>query len=148
MRRRFGSGTVGRFLVTPYFAHLPDGPALRIHARRRKRVPRGAGLVLAMLAACDVQAGDILRGGTALSSSPGKTGPNVGNVAAEIARGNARDALTRTTQALNSVKAMQAAARVAAVGGANNLGLNPNKAGGTLANVPDGLVNGGPLGDA
>ena len=102
-----------------------------------------AALALSMFVACDAQAGDILRGGTALSSSPGKAGAAVTNPAAEVARVNARDALTRTTQALNSVKAMQMAAQAAASRGANNVGLNPNKAGSTLPNVPDGLASGG-----
>src|SRR5262249_20583222 len=58
---------------------------------------------------------------------------------ANEARANARDALARTTQALNAVKSMQAAARAAAQAGAKNLGVNPNNPAQLLPNVPDGL---------
>ncbi|MCB1077304.1 MAG: filamentous hemagglutinin N-terminal domain-containing protein, partial [Verrucomicrobiae bacterium] len=61
--------------------------------------------------------------------------------AAAAARSSARDSLARTTSALNSVKALQAAARAAASG--NNLGLNPNAPGTPLPNVPNGLGVGG-----
>ncbi len=51
--------------------------------------------------------------------------------------------MARTSQALNSVKAMQAAAQAAARAGANNLGVNPNNPALQLPNVPDGLAPGG-----
>ena len=131
----------------PALLHLPDGPALRVRANHRFRLPRVAGLVLAMLVGIDAEAGDILRGGVSgspsSSSSSGKGAPAIGAAAADSARLNARDALARTSQALQSVKAMQTAARNAAARGGNNLGLNPNIPKATLPNVPNGLAVGG-----
>ena len=56
---------------------------------------------------------------------------------------NAQDRLARTAQALQSVQAMQAAARALAIQGPNNLGSDPNHPGTTLPDVPNGLVVGG-----
>src|SRR5690606_13794975 len=58
---------------------------------------------------------------------------------ASQARARANDSLARTTQALQSVKNMQAAARALAQKGPNNLGRNPNQPGKQLPNVPNGL---------
>lgn len=62
---------------------------------------------------------------------------------ASEARARANDSLARTTQAVQSVKAMQAAARALAIKGPNNLGANPNQPGRQLPNVPNGLGPGG-----
>ncbi len=62
---------------------------------------------------------------------------------AAVARTNAQDALSRNTMALQSMQTMQAAARAAAISGANNLGVNPNVLGQTLPDVPNGLGVGG-----
>jgi filamentous hemagglutinin len=61
--------------------------------------------------------------------------------AAAAARSNARDNLARTTQAMQAVRNLQAAARAAASG--NNAGINPNAPGTTLPNVANGLRPGG-----
>jgi filamentous hemagglutinin family protein len=105
------------------------------------------GLCFTLAASLSAQAGDILRGGST-SGAAGKNGgsgkaPGIGNPAAEIARANAKDALSRTTAAVQSVKAMQAAARDLAIKGPNNLGPNPNAPGRRLPDVPDGLALGG-----
>jgi filamentous hemagglutinin family protein len=100
---------------------------------------------MVLFSAGAANAGDILRGGTpfggAAPGGKGTAGPV--NAASELARGNARDALARTTAALQSVKAMQEAARAAALKGANHLGADPNHPGQNLPTVPDGLARGG-----
>ena len=90
------------------------------------------------------EAGDILRGGAA-SSNPRRAataGANAGADSAAQLQTNARDRLSRTTQALNSVKDLQAAARAAAQ--RSNARLpNPNNSRQRLPAVPDGLRRGG-----
>ncbi len=74
-------------------------------------------------------------GGTAASTA-GATANAVNTAAATAeARANAQDMLTRNTMALQSVQAMQDAARALAAT-SNNLGANPN-APGQLLNVPN-----------
>ena len=88
--------------------------------------------------------GDILRGGAATSSARNNSSARsgAGSQAAALAKANAQDRLAQTTQALQSMKAMQDAARSAARGQVN-LGSDPNNPGRKLINVPDGLVAGG-----
>lgn len=101
-------------------------------------------------------AADILRQGfaapaaTPQSQTESGTGTGSGAEAAAAARVNAADMLARNTLALQSVEAMQAAARALAISGANNLGVNPNFGAAnpnmtnpTLPDVPDGLGAGG-----
>jgi filamentous hemagglutinin family protein len=90
-----------------------------------------------------VRAGDILRGGSAMSQRRANTpgNPTAASVEADVP--NASDTLAQTTQALAAVRAMQAAAQTAARSGANNLGLDPNHPGQRLPNVPNGLTPGG-----
>ncbi len=101
-----------------------------------------AGLVT--IASTPVHATDILRptiGATPAADSAPR--PSTGGVPATSARLNASDTLARTTQALQAVQTMQAAARSLAIAGPNNLGADPNHIGQTLPNVPDGLGLGG-----
>ncbi len=131
---------------TPTFDAASDKSQSGVKPQHSKasRHSRIALAVAMVLCAPHAHAGDILRGGTPLggrTGGKGTAGPV--NAAAEAARINAKDALARTTQAIASVKAMQDAARAAALKGPNNLGANPNFSGRTLANVPDGLVRGG-----
>ena len=101
-------------------------------------------VVGALTVSLPLPAADILRGGTAAGSSRSSaSGGNTPSAGATAAPPKAADTLARTAQAIAAVQAMQAAARTAAVAGANNLGLDPNHAGRTLPNVPDGLVLGG-----
>ena len=94
---------------------------------------------------------DILRGGSGGNSVPSAqgiaTGASSGAVASQ-ARTNALDAMARTTRALQSVQAMQTAARAAAITGPNNLGVNPNNKAVQLPNVPNGIVAGGLVPDS
>ena len=87
------------------------------------------GIIVSLAAGLTGEAGDILRGGAPagvrVNPSPGVTDATV---TATQARTNAKDALSRTTQAVQSVNAMQAAARAAVLSGPK---------------VPDGLVPGG-----
>ena len=102
------------------------------------------GIACALTVCLPMQATDILRGGTASSSGAGGAAGGGGFPPVAIAaQPKAADTLARTSQAIAAVQAMQAAARTAALGGANNLGLDPNHAGRTLPNVPDGLALGG-----
>ena len=92
-----------------------------------------------------VQAGDILRGGAAPGAAAQRAAAATQTTAAATTqvRRNAQDNLARTTRAVQSMQAMQNAARLAAVTATvNNAGANPN-APGTLPNVPNGLGTGG-----
>jgi filamentous hemagglutinin family protein len=89
-----------------------------------------------------VRAGDILRGGSPLNTArrTATSGSNAGADAATIARTNARDRLARTTQALQSVQALQQAARNAAQSSRKGGRLaDPNRPGRLLPGVRDGL---------
>lgn len=93
-------------------------------------------------------AGDLLRGGAGAqhrgTAAPGGfTAPSV-----QQARQDARDVLARTSRALQSVRAMESAARHLAVLGANNLGKDPNHPGQMLPGVPNGLNLGGLVPDS
>ena len=91
-----------------------------------------------------IDAGDILRGGAVFGAA--RNGTQTGSTNPGTTTGpttNGQDALARTTQALQAVRAMQAAAHDAAVHGAANLGLDPNHPGLVLPNVPNGLAVGG-----
>ncbi|WAC21773.1 filamentous hemagglutinin family protein [Luteolibacter sp. SL250] len=61
----------------------------------------------------------------------------------EVIRTNAQETLHRLGQAVGAAKALQDAARAAAISGPNNLGPNPNQPGQTLPDVPNGLAPGG-----
>src|SRR5579859_769719 len=100
-------------------------------------------IVLVVMNDVALKAGDILRKNSSPNSST--TTPAGPNPTSGIAAGlpSAQDRLARTSQALQSVQAMQAAARALAIQGPSNLGANPNHPGTTLPNVPDGLVGGG-----
>ena len=124
--------------TTECFAcELSDGPALRNRTplRTQPRFGVAVGLALSLAAIFTANAGDILRGGSPASSSGGHASGGANVPAAEQARLNARDAMARTSQALNAVRAMQDAARAASAG-KNSLGRN-------LPNIPNGLVAGG-----
>ena len=103
-------------------------------------------VVCAFIARGQLYCGDILRHNSSTSSttssssssSPGATSTPVTSMVA-----NQQDLLARTTNALAAVRAMQAAARAAALSGPNNLGKNPNAPTQQLPNVPDGLTGGG-----
>src|SRR5262249_39513175 len=91
----------------------------------------------------EVLAGDILRGGSPAATSHGAAVEGQTAAAVQAGAPNGRDTLARTTQALNAVRNMQAAARAAAMKGPNNLGADPNHPGLRLPNVPNGLTPGG-----
>src|SRR5262249_17102420 len=90
-----------------------------------------------------VLAGDILRGGSPAATSHGAAVGGQTAAAVQAGAPNGTDTLARTTQALNAVRNMQAAARAAAMNGPNNLGADPNHPGLQLPNVPNGLTPGG-----
>ncbi len=93
--------------------------------------------------ATSLQAGDILRGGTA-ANVPNASGSSAATAAtATQARANARDALARTSSSIQAVKNLQAAAQAAARSGPNNAGADPNHPGQQLLNIPNGLAPGG-----
>ncbi len=81
-------------------------------------------------------------GGTPAATAPGTASAVDTAAATAQAHAHAQDMLTRNTMALDAVNTMQQAARAAAAG-ANNAGANPNYAGQTLPNVPNGLGPGG-----
>ncbi len=119
---------------------MRDGPALRNH---RASTTTAIGVAAALAASLMAEAGDILRGGAPAATRQGNAGFGNNPAPTAQARANAKDVLSRTTEAVQAVKGMQAAARNAAIQGPNNLGLNPNKPGVQLPNVPNGLTTGG-----
>ncbi|MFZ4764515.1 MAG: filamentous hemagglutinin N-terminal domain-containing protein, partial [Roseimicrobium sp.] len=123
----------------------PEAPTTSGAHRPASRVALRAALTICLASglALPLWAGDILRNGAKPKASRATASEQATSAATAQARANAKDALSRTTQALNAVKAMQAAARSAALGGANNLGPDPNHPGFQLPNVPDGLTPGG-----
>ena len=120
------------------------------HRRRRTsarclfRISAALGVCVTLAATVTANGRDILRPGSgSIPSAQGiATGASSGAVATQ-ARANAMDAMARTTRAIQSVQAMQTAARAAAIAGPNNLGVNPNNAAVQLPNVTNGLSSGG-----
>ena len=111
----------------------------------RYGAPVFAGLVVA-LTGLDASARDILRTSPSSGGTPqatGTSGAALTRAATDAARANSQDILRRTGQTLDAMRAMQAAARAAAVSGPDNLGPN-------LPDVPNGLRPGGlnPAADA
>ncbi|MES2658178.1 MAG: filamentous hemagglutinin family protein [Verrucomicrobiota bacterium] len=98
-----------------------------------------------LISGLDAHGGDILRGGRPASNKPGRAGNGAPTPAAtDAARANARDTLARTNKTLKSIRAMQAAARQAALAnGKNHLGNNPLNPTIKLPVVPNGLGAGG-----
>lgn len=99
-------------------------------------------LALAFLMPIHGIAGDILRGGAGAGARRNaQLGADsaVGSSAAQAARVNARDSLSRTTRAIQAIQNLQLQARQ--LTGTN--GMNPNQPGTSLPNVPDGLGAGG-----
>ncbi|MES2475937.1 MAG: filamentous hemagglutinin family protein [Verrucomicrobiota bacterium] len=99
-----------------------------------------------IISGLDAQGGDILRGGSASGGKPGAAAAGGAPVpaAANAARANARDTLARTTRTMESIRAMQKAARKAArQNGSDNLGQNPRVPAVKLPNVPNGIGIGG-----
>ena len=97
-----------------------------------------------LISGLTANAGDVLRGGRIGSNTPGAPAAAGGLGSAtpastDAARANAQDALARTNHALDAMRAMQAAARAAAIQGSNNLG----SVAAPLPNVPNGLTSGG-----
>ncbi|HSI11883.1 MAG TPA: filamentous hemagglutinin N-terminal domain-containing protein, partial [Chthoniobacter sp.] len=123
---------------------LAEGPAWRSRTATPARLSPVLGLFFAALATSPLgYAGDLLRGGAAQGTRGSVPGANPSSAQATAqARANAQDVLSRTTQALKAVQAMQNAARGSAVSGADNLGRNPVN-GLQLPNVPNGLTPGG-----
>src|SRR5271166_4813118 len=101
-------------------------------------------VMLFFLSFSTAHAGDILRGGFSARTAPAATTSGSGNTAMVARlRANEQAILSRTTQALQAVQAMQSAAQNIAQNAPNNLGLDPNHPGRQLPNVPNGLTKGG-----
>ncbi len=102
-------------------------------------------LVFGLASAASVQAGDILRGGGTFSPNRASTSGGTNTAATSQARANAKDTLARSTQAVQSVNSMQAAARAAAakLAKGTSMGADPNHPGQMLPVVPNGLTPGG-----
>ncbi len=113
----------------------------------RTHVRRGITPFLALALACPANAGDILRGGATFRPS-GRTGGSdagAGGAVAAQTQSNSRDRLARTSQAMDAMRALQNAARNAAIARRGGLlsGLNPARPSTPLPGVPDGLGKGG-----
>jgi filamentous hemagglutinin family protein len=127
-------------------AVIPGSRQTRLHRNPRClfRLSAALGVCFTLAATLTTQARDLLRPGS--GPAAGSQGSSAGSVAAAEtaqARANALDILTRTSQAIQSVQAMQNAARNLAGSGPNNLGKNPNNPAQQLPNVPNGLNLGG-----
>ncbi len=116
------------------------------HSLRSSLLHTAFRMTLGMSVLMSQAPADILRGGGNAGTAPPAASPTPAGgttpAATNQARTNATDTLARTTQALNSVRAMQAAARAGAIAGPNNLGNHP-VTGQPLPNVPNGLGTGG-----
>ncbi|MCE9520204.1 MAG: filamentous hemagglutinin N-terminal domain-containing protein, partial [Verrucomicrobia bacterium] len=123
--------------------HSDSIPLFGAHSFREFAGTLATGIMLNMLLATSVNAGDILRGGAPANTARPQSSFGTNPAASIQARSDAKDALARTSQALNSVNAMQAAARAAAQANVKNLGVNPNNPAQQLPDVPNGLVPGG-----
>ncbi len=113
--------------------------------RRLARVAFGLlTTVLVSVPFSSLLAGDILRGGgTAAPGRSASSNPGNPTAAATLPSLNARDSLSRTTQALQAVRAMQDSARAAASHSTASLGPNPFLPSQSLPKVPNGLTPGG-----
>jgi filamentous hemagglutinin family protein len=102
------------------------------------RAATNAAILFLLVAALASHAGDILRGGAPMGATKSRTstGSTAGSSTANALQTNARDRLARTTAALDSVKALQQAAR-------NNANARVTIGGTKLPVVPDGLRPGG-----
>ena len=107
----------------------------------RSAVTIGVGVYVS-ISSLTANAGDILRGGTSIGAKPGTPPKTPISPAQEHATANAREALARTTQAMQAMRQMQASARTVALRGPNHLGINATT-GKPLPKVPNGLVIGG-----
>ena len=93
----------------------------------------------------DGESGDILRGGAAAPIRQTDASTGTALKAQQQARASQRDALARTAQSLQAVRAMQAQARATSLqGGAPHAGADPNHPGSILPNVPEGLARRSP----
>ena len=116
--------------------------------RRALRLARASvGALTTVLAAAPFSsalAGDILRGGgTTAQDRNASSSPGNPTAAATLPSVNPRDSLSRTTQALQAVRDMQAAAHAAASSSTGGLGPNPFLPSQSLPGVPNGLTTGG-----
>lgn len=119
---------------------------LRRARRRHRLTTRLFSFTLAMLVtAPPAPARDALRGGAAraAAASVGQGGVSATPANVDASRAAAQDVLRRNSQSLQAARALQEAARQAALTGAANLGADPNHPGQTLPNVPNGLGAGG-----
>ena len=101
-----------------------------------------------LVSGLDAHAGDLLRAGAGGSgAAPGQAASTSGTAtpaSSNIARTNALDALARTTRSLDAVRAIQTAARSAAVtSSVNHLTTKLTPPAITLPDVPNGLGLGG-----
>lgn len=114
-------------------------------ARPLARVAIGVLALMLGFAPCSaVMAGDILRGGgTAKPGRSGSSDPGNPTAAATLPGLKGRDSLSRTSRALQAVRAMQDSARAAATLRPANLGPNPFQPDRSLPDVPNGLTSGG-----
>ena len=107
-------------------------------------VPVFVGFTFA-ISGLTAEAGDMLRGGGSRPGKPGRAAAGAPTPAAtDAARANAKDILSRTNRTLNSMHALQNAARNAAIrNNVNPLGKGAIKPIPNLPKVPNGLGLGG-----
>ena len=113
----------------------------RVHCHYRTAA--ALGLCFSLVSVLPAMGGDILRGGSPMLKPNARVPSRLNAATTAKARANANDSLARTTQAVQSMRALQVQARRLAVNGPNNLGLDPNHPGQRLPNVPNGLGTGG-----
>ena len=119
---------------------LAASKRLKHQSKAGSRPPAWPGIV-AMLSLALPQAigGDILRGGAPSNRSRVPDNSVLTSAATQQARANSRDALARTTSAIQSVQAMQSAARRLSQQSGGRLGTVPNHPSIVLPQVPNGL---------
>ena len=122
--------------------------------RRAKALPPAArdavslalGVAITLTLGAHAGAAEIIRGGAGTqggqSTGNGALGTSASSTTS-VGAASARETLARTTQALQSIQAMQQAARALAANNSRSLGLDPRHPGTTLSVVPNGLAVGG-----
>jgi filamentous hemagglutinin family protein len=125
------------------FPPVPPSKNPNVTHGRDVRAPFSLAAALLVLGVQSAPSGDILRGGAASTNANRPVGPSPAAAqAAAQSRSNAKDALARTSRAVEAVQRAQLNAARASVH-ANNAGPDPTNPGFQLPGVPNGLVSGG-----
>src|SRR5215472_12562311 len=127
----------------------PPQPAVQPRRNLHAALLASVSALTLLAAAMPAQAGNILVGNRLASPSTNAAAAAIASAQQAAAMTQqSMNSLTRATQAIQAMQQAQSAARNLALGGLNNLGLDPNHPGQQLPDVPDGLAVGGLVPDS